>query len=163
MCFSRIHEDNDSSMKGDYQLDSFHNITAHFHISYWKWLGWWTYIISYWGRDKIAAISETACSNAFSWMKMMELRFKFAEICSQESNQQYPSIGSDNGLAPSRRQAIIWTNDGYFTDAYLRHSASMSFNGSWWKNSFSNDSCFGINVIFNLENVSSSCVALASI
>ena len=26
------------------------------------------------------------------------------------------------------RQAIIWTNDGYFTDAYMRHSASMSFN-----------------------------------
>ena len=24
---------------------------------------------------------------------------------------QYASIGSDNGLAPSRRQAIIWTND----------------------------------------------------
>ena len=24
------------------------------------------------------------------------------------------------------RQAIIWTNDGYFTDAYMRHSASMS-------------------------------------
>ena len=23
-----------------------------------------------------------------------------------------PSIGSDNGLAPSRRQTIIWTNDG---------------------------------------------------
>ena len=22
------------------------------------------------------------------------------------------SIGSDNGLAPSRRQAIVWTNDG---------------------------------------------------
>ena len=22
-------------------------------------------------------------------------------------------IGSDNGLAPLRRQAIIWTNDGY--------------------------------------------------
>ena len=22
------------------------------------------------------------------------------------------------------RQAIIWTNDGYFTDAYMRHSAS---------------------------------------
>ena len=36
------------------------------------------------------------------------------------------SFGSDNGLAPRRRQAIIWTNDGYFTDAYMRHSASMS-------------------------------------
>ena len=24
------------------------------------------------------------------------------------------------------RQAIIWTNDGKFTDAYMRHSASIS-------------------------------------
>ena len=24
---------------------------------------------------------------------------------------QYSSIGSDNGLAPTRREAIIWTND----------------------------------------------------
>ena len=38
----------------------------------------------------------------------------------------YSRIGSDNGLAPARRQAIIWTNDDKFTDAYLRHSASMS-------------------------------------
>ena len=30
---------------------------------------------------------------------------------------------------PNRRQAIIWTNDGYFTDAYMRHSASMSLMG----------------------------------
>ena len=28
--------------------------------------------------------------------------------------------------APTRRQAIIWTEDGKFTDAYMRHSASMS-------------------------------------
>ena len=35
------------------------------------------------------------------------------------------SIGSDNGLAPTRRQTIIWTNDGLVTDAYMRHSASM--------------------------------------
>ena len=30
---------------------------------------------------------------------------------------QYSSFGSDNGLAPARRQAIIWTNAGLFTDA----------------------------------------------
>ena len=36
------------------------------------------------------------------------------------------SIGSDNGLAPTRRQAIIWSNDGHFTDADMRHSSSMS-------------------------------------
>ena len=37
------------------------------------------------------------------------------------------SIGLDNGLAPSRRQAIIWNIDGWFTDAYMRHLASMRF------------------------------------
>ena len=34
---------------------------------------------------------------------------------------QNSSNGSDNGLAPARRQAIIWTNDGKFTDVYMRH------------------------------------------
>ena len=29
-------------------------------------------------------------------------------------------------MAPNRRQAIFWTNDGKFTDAYTRHSASIS-------------------------------------
>ena len=33
---------------------------------------------------------------------------------------------SDNGLVPTRRQAIIWTIDAKFTDAYMRQSASMS-------------------------------------
>ena len=38
-----------------------------------------------------------------------------------------PALVQINGLAPVRRQAIIWTNDGQFTDAYMRHSASMSW------------------------------------
>ena len=48
----------------------------------------------------------------------------FTEVCSQVSNWQYASIGSDNGLAPSRRQAIIWTNDDLGYWAYMHHSAS---------------------------------------
>ena len=32
---------------------------------------------------------------------------------------QYSSIGLDNGLAPSRRQAIIWPNDDYIPDTYI--------------------------------------------
>ena len=36
---------------------------------------------------------------------------------------KYSSIGSDNGLVPTRRQAIIWINDGPITDAYMRPSA----------------------------------------
>ena len=42
------------------------------------------------------------------------------------SNKQFSSIDADSGLAPSRRQAILWNNYGYFTDAYMRHSASVS-------------------------------------
>ena len=34
----------------------------------------------------------------------------FTENCSHESNWQYRSFGSGNGLAPNRQQAIIWTN-----------------------------------------------------
>ena len=48
------------------------------------------------------------------------------EVCFQGTNYQYPSIGPDNGLAPTRQQAIIWTNDGLFTVEYIHHSASMS-------------------------------------
>ena len=33
----------------------------------------------------------------------------FTEICSQESNWQYPSISSGNGLASDMRQAVTWT------------------------------------------------------
>ena len=41
-------------------------------------------------------------------------------------NKQYSSTGSDNGLAPAMRQAIIGSIDGKFINAYMRHSASMS-------------------------------------
>ena len=35
---------------------------------------WW---FPHWGQDNMAAISQTTLSNAFSWMKMLECRFKF--------------------------------------------------------------------------------------
>ena len=33
--------------------------------------------LTYWGRDKMDAISQTTFSSAFSWMKMFEFRLKF--------------------------------------------------------------------------------------
>ena len=33
--------------------------------------------LTHWGRDKMAAISQTTLSNSFSWMKMLEFRLKF--------------------------------------------------------------------------------------
>ena len=35
-------------------------------------------------------------------------------------------IDNMSALPPGRRQAIICTNDGWFTDAYMRHSATIS-------------------------------------
>ena len=53
-------------------------------------------------------------------MKMFEFQLKnLIVICFKRSNQQYSSIGSDNGLVPTRRQAIIWTNDGLITNAHV--------------------------------------------
>ena len=33
--------------------------------------------ITHWGRDKMAAVSQTTHSNAFSWMKLLEFRLRF--------------------------------------------------------------------------------------
>ena len=60
---------------------------------------------------------EWKCTN-FDW--------NFTVVCSWWFNEQYSSIVSDNGLAPTRRQAIIWSNDDYLTDTHMRYSVSMS-------------------------------------
>ena len=33
--------------------------------------------LTHWGRDKMAVVSQTTLSNAFSWMKMLEFRLRF--------------------------------------------------------------------------------------
>ena len=76
-------------------------------------------LLTHWGWDKMAAVFQTFW-NAFSWMKMYKFQSRFHwNSLRFVRNWQYTSIGSDNGLAPSRRQAIIWTSDGLFTDTYI--------------------------------------------
>ena len=84
----------------------------------------WDKHLTHWGRDKMTAIFQTTSSNVLSWMKMYEFRLRF-HFCSWGSNQQYSSIGSGNGLAPVRRQAIAWTNNGL---VYWRIYASLGLN-----------------------------------
>ena len=48
--------------------------------------------------------------NFLEW-KWQNSDSNFTEICFRESNWWKASIGSGNGLAPNRRQAITWTND----------------------------------------------------
>ena len=70
----------------------------------------------------------TTFLNTFLEWKYMNFDYDFIDVCSLGSNYQYSSSGSDNGLEPTRRQLVIWTNGGKFTDVYLRHSASMNLN-----------------------------------
>ena len=69
----------------------------------------------------MAAILRTTSSNAFSWIKIY--------ISTKISLEFFPKgpISKSPALvqAPARRQAIVWTNDGQFTVAYMRHSASV--------------------------------------
>ena len=63
--------------------------------------------------------------SAFPWMKNLNFKWNFIETCSLGSNLQCGSIGSDDGLAQNRRQAIIWINDGL---GYWRIHASLSLD-----------------------------------
>ena len=46
----------------------------------------------------------------FREWKVLYFDTNFTEVCSLGFNWQKNSVGLDNGLAPNRRQAIIWTN-----------------------------------------------------
>ena len=59
--------------------------------------------LTHWGLNNSAAIFQTIFSNRFSWMKMYQFQMIFH--WSLFPRVQYTSIGSDNGLAPTRRQA----------------------------------------------------------
>ena len=50
-------------------------------------------------------------ANAFLRRHMHFYKY-FTEICSRRSNWRYSNIGSDNGLAPYKQYAIIWTHGG---------------------------------------------------
>ena len=46
-------------------------------------------------------------------MKTYEFYSIYTDVCPLGSNYQYSSIDSDDGLAQTRHQAIIWINGGY--------------------------------------------------
>ena len=86
-----------------------------------RFFSYWTQ----WGRDKMAAISQTTFSNAFSWTKMYEflLRFHWSLFLSFEltifQHKLIYWIGTDQATNHYLNQRWL------FTDAYMRHSASV--------------------------------------
>ena len=48
-----------------------------FKLSLWIFRFSFVPVLAHWGRDKMAAISQTTFWNRFSWIRMYEFRFKF--------------------------------------------------------------------------------------
>ena len=63
-------------------------------------------------RDKMAAIFQTTISNTFSWIQIYKFRLIFHWNLFPGVQSIIFQHCSDIGLAPARRQDIIWTNDG---------------------------------------------------
>ena len=67
------------------------------------------HLLTHWGRDKMAAISQTTLSNHFSLMKMFEFRLRFVQMMAW------------------RRQATSHYRDQWWLD-YRRIYASLGLN-----------------------------------
>ena len=82
----------------------------------------------------MAAILLTTFSNVVSWMKSFVFRFRFHwSLFLRGSKWQWPSTGIDNGLAPNRRQAIIWTNaDPIHGRIYVARGSCVNASRSVW-------------------------------
>ena len=92
----------------------------------WFQNGWWesqdtkSLGMSLW-HIKIDATLQMTFSSWVSWMKIII----FHRFFPQGSINDNPAFGSDNGLAPNRRQAIICTNDAL---VYWRTYASLGIH-----------------------------------
>ena len=62
-------------------------------------------------QAEMADTSQRKFLNAYPCM-MLYCDINLIDVWSYGLNEQRASIGSDDGLAPMRQQAIIWTNDG---------------------------------------------------
>ena len=79
---------------------------AGFYEQHWEFIFSLTHI----PVDKMALFPIQHFQVHFPEWKVLYFASNFIKVCSLGSNQQYSSTGLDNGLAPIRWQAIIWTN-----------------------------------------------------
>ena len=128
-------------------------------------------LLLHWGLDKLTDKLQTTFLSAFSWKEKNVFMKNFAGVSIDKKSasvelthwgrvmhicvSKLNIIGSDNGLSPSRRQAIIWTNAGIlligplgtnlseiliaiYTFSLKKMHLKMS-SGKWWP------SCLGPN------------------
>ena len=67
---------------------------------------------THWGWHKLIDVFQTIFSTAFSWKKIYVFGLRFHWILLLRSQLTISQHWLDNGLAPKKRPAIIWTNGG---------------------------------------------------
>ena len=77
-----------------------------------------------WGGDKMGTIPQSTFSNAFSWMKAFEFRLTF-HCTLQWKFDPKDQINNISALVPIMALCHPGFNGGYFTNAYMHHSASV--------------------------------------
>ena len=86
---------------GSKKLSVFLNILAVHHLTHW-------------GPDKWPPFRRQYFQMHFLEWRHVNFDYHFTKVCSC-GPKQYSNSGLVNGLVPTRRQAITWTNDGQFT------------------------------------------------
>ena len=110
--------------------------------------------LTHWGRDTIAAISQTTFSNAFSWMEMYEFRLKFHSSLFLRLDWSAPSHYLDqwwlvywHKYAPLGLDGLLIDHDEYWRTERMalrrteRNDHLLTPLTSWW----------GIFNIYNLK------------
>ena len=83
------------------------------------------YTLRHWGREKCQPFSRQHFQMDFFKTKCIILIKISLKFVPSGSINNIPALVPDNGLAPVRRQAIIWTNDGL---DYWHKYASLGLN-----------------------------------
>ena len=74
----------------------------------------------------MAAIYQRTFSIHFLEWSCVNFDYDFTKFVPKGPINNIPSLVQT--MAPSRRQAIIWTNDGYIIDAVMRWKRLLSFD-----------------------------------
>ena len=78
-----------------------------------------------WGRHKMAAILQTALFKCIFFNENIRILIKISlKFVPKGPVNNIPALGQKMTW---RRQAIIWTNDGWIPNAYMHHLASISW------------------------------------
>ena len=127
-------------------------------------------VLTHRGRYDMTTILQTTFSNAISWRKMHEFRFRFhwklslgfqlthwgwvTHICVSKLT----IIGSDNDLSTGRRQVIIWNNAGILLIRTFSEILS-EIRAFWFKKMYLKmlsakwrPFCLGLNVLTKLQH-----------